>query len=76
MMKSPLILPLEIKYQVCEKDLDDKGIQAFVNSLLQEGNGVMCYTPFQYFEFHDTYLGILEDEILIEKPLFYENDSK
>jgi hypothetical protein len=52
-------------------------IQASITSPPHESKGLICYTPFQDFEFYDTSFSNLEKENLMEKPLFdEEHDNK
>jgi hypothetical protein len=60
-----------------QKNLDDKIMQSSISSSLHKSKGLICYTPFQDFEFYDTSFRNLERENLMEKPLFDEEyDNK
>jgi hypothetical protein len=52
-------------------------IQASIPFPPHESKGLICYTPFQDFEFYDTSFSNLEKENLMDKPLFdEEHDNK
>jgi hypothetical protein len=75
------MLPLEIKMilktRYMKRTLMTKAFKHPSILLPHERKGLICYSPFQDLEFHETSFSYLEEENLMEEPSFdEENDDK
>jgi hypothetical protein len=63
---------------VYEEDIDDKSIQSSIHSPLHQSQGLMCSSPFQDLNFHETsFNNDLEEEKIMEEPsIDEENDDE